>query len=106
MDLTPEVEPCSVTEEAVVADLIRIIAHELDVRIAEEQIDPTAPLLEGGLMLDSMVLFELITRVEQRYGVGFPADNLSSEVFASIEVLARNIVAMTPGRPVGDGAPA
>lgn len=100
MDTTPDRE--STTDATtVVAELTRIIAHELDVRLDEGQIDPTTPLLEGGLMLDSMVLFELISRVEQRYGVSFPADDLRGEVFASLEVLARNIVAMIAARGEG-----
>lgn len=84
------------TTEDVVAELTRMIAHELDVRIVADSIDPTVPLLEGGLMLDSMVLFELITLIERRFGVVFPADDLSSEVFASLTVLADHILALSP----------
>jgi len=96
MDTTPETLPRRLTVAVVLAELKRMIAHELDVRIPEEHIDPTVPLVDGGLMLDSMVLFELITLIEARFGVAFPADNLSSEVFASLDVLARNIVGLAP----------
>jgi acyl carrier protein len=96
MDTTPEILPQRLTVALVLAELTRMIAHELDVRIPEEHIDPTVPLIDGGLMLDSMVLFELITLIEARFGVAFPADNLSSEVFASLDVLARNIVGLAP----------
>jgi len=75
----------------IVATLTHIIAHELDVRIPEEDIDPTVPLLEGGLMLDSMVLFELIASIEERYGIRFPTEDLRTEHFANLEVLARYI---------------
>ena len=73
-----------------------MIAHELDVRIDEKAIDPTVPLLEGGLMLDSMVLFELITLIEKRYGITFPTENLSSEIFANLTVLSQHILAVMP----------
>lgn len=80
----------------VVTELTKMIAHELDVRIEEKDIDPLVPLLEGGLMLDSMVLFELITLIEKRYGVVFSTENLNTAVFANLTVLAQNIVAMRP----------
>lgn len=79
--------------QTIVTALKEMIAHELDVRIDEKAIDPTVPLLEGGLMLDSMVLFELITLIEKRYGIAFPTENLNSEVFANLTVLSQYIVA-------------
>jgi acyl carrier protein len=84
------------TQPAIVAVLTHIIAHELDVRIPEQDIDPTLPLLDGGLMLDSMVLFELIAKIEERYGVSFPSEDLRTEHFANLEVLARYIGSLRP----------
>jgi acyl carrier protein len=89
------------SEQAIVAALTHMIAHELDVRIAEEDIDPSVPLLDGGLMLDSMVLFELIAKIEERYGVSFPTEDLRTEYFANLEVLAAHVAAM---REAGSGA--
>lgn len=85
------------TPDIILTELKAMIARELDVRIPEEKIVTNVPLLEGGLMLDSMVLFELITLIEERYGVAFPADDLNSEVFASLEILAQNIFALAQG---------
>ncbi|NJK33224.1 MAG: acyl carrier protein [Deltaproteobacteria bacterium] len=82
------------SEQAIVAALTHIIAHELDVRIPEQDIDPKLPLLEGGLMLDSMVLFELIAKIEERYAVSFPTEDLRTEYFANLEVLAGHVAAM------------
>ena len=84
------------TRPAIVAALTHIIAHELDVRIPEQDIDPTIPLLESGLMLDSMVLFELIAKIEERYGISFPTEDLRTEHFANLEVLARYIESLHP----------
>ncbi len=89
---------------ATIAELTKMIAHELDVRMEEQDIDPTVPLLEGGLMLDSMVLFELITLIEKRYGVIFPTENLNTEVFANLTVLAENIVTLRVRADNGSGA--
>ncbi len=78
----------------IVAELTKMIAEGLDLRMEDTVIDPTAPLLEGGLMLDSMVLFEFIALIEKRYDVSFPADELNSQTFASLNVLAQNIADM------------
>jgi acyl carrier protein len=82
------------TVDSIVLELIHMVAHELDVRIEVKDIDATVPLLDGGLMLDSMVLFELITLVEKRWHVSFPGDDLNTEIFANLTVLAGHILAM------------
>lgn len=89
---------------AIVADLTHTIAHDLDVRIDQKDINPTVPLLDGGLSLDSMVLFELITHIEKRYGVIFDSQNLHSEVFKNLSVLARNIHEMASRAAAQSGA--
>jgi len=110
MDAVTEIHSHAMTKPnpvlVVVAELTKMIAHELDVRIEEKDIDPMVPLLEGGLMLDSMVLFELITLIEKRYGVVFSTENLNTEVFANLTVLAQNITAMRPAMDAGTGAAA
>ncbi|WNG38784.1 acyl carrier protein [Archangium violaceum] len=73
---------------AIAEQLKKMIAHELDVRIPESQIDFTVPLLEGGLALDSMVLFEFLTLIEKRYGIEFADQHLRPEVFENLTVLA------------------
>lgn len=92
------------TVQSIIEELTKMIAHELDVRIEEKDIDPAVPLLEGGLMLDSMVLFEFITRIEERFGATFSTQNLSSEVFANLTVLAQHIHAMTQDPERRNGA--
>ena len=80
--------------DSIVGELIHMIVHELDVRIEAQDVDATVPLLDGGLMLDSMVLFELITLVEKRWNVSFPGEDLNTEIFANLTVLAGHIHAM------------
>jgi acyl carrier protein len=108
MDAVTEIHRPAMTKSnpvlVVVAELTKMIAHELDVRIEEKDIDPMVPLLEGGLMLDSMVLFELITLIEKRYGVVFSTENLNTDVFANLTVLAQNITAMRPQLDAASGA--
>ncbi len=82
----------------IVAQLRRMIVEELDARIKEEEVTDDVPLLEGGLALDSIVLFELITLIEKRYGFEFADQNLHTELFANLTVLAQHIHGATAQR--------
>jgi acyl carrier protein len=93
-DATASEPPNPAAIQEVITELTRMIAHELDLRIEEASISPTAPLLDGGLMLDSMVLFEFIALIEVRYGVTFSIAALNSRNFGSLTVLARQILLM------------
>ncbi|MCY1014855.1 phosphopantetheine-binding protein [Pyxidicoccus sp. MSG2] len=89
----------SVPEVAqLVVELRRMIAHELDVRIQESDISDDISLLEGGLALDSIVLFEFIALIEKRFGFEFSDKGLSPETFASLTVLAQHIHGMAAQR--------
>lgn len=83
----------------IIAELKRIIVEDLDVRIAATDVTPEVPLLEGGLALDSIVLYELITLIEKRFGFEFPDDNLNTAQFESLTVLARYIHGAAAERP-------
>ncbi|MDC0711354.1 phosphopantetheine-binding protein [Stigmatella sp. ncwal1] len=75
----------------IVTQLRRMIVHELDVRIQEEELTDDTSLIDGRLALDSIVLFELITLIEKRFGFEFSDQNLRMEVFASLTALAQHI---------------
>jgi acyl carrier protein len=75
----------------IVEQLRRMIAHELDVRIQEEELTADTSLIDGRLALDSIVLFELITLIEKRFGFEFADQNLRMEVFSSLTILAQHI---------------
>jgi acyl carrier protein len=81
-------QPAPADTTAIIEQLKKMIAHELDVRIPESKIDATVALLEGGLALDSMVLFEFVTLIEKRYGIEFADQHLRPEVFENLTVLA------------------
>jgi len=83
----------------IVAELQRIIVEDLDVRIAAADVTPEVPLLEGGLALDSIVLYELITLIEKRFGFEFADDNLNTAQFENLTVLARYIQGAVAQRP-------
>jgi len=78
-------------EDPVIEKLRRIVADDLDVNLPYDQIDPTVPLFEEGLALDSVVLVELISFVERRFGIELRDDALNMATFQNLESLARVI---------------
>jgi acyl carrier protein len=76
-----------------IEQLKQMLAEDLNLPIPLEQIDPDAPLLDGGLNLDSLAIVDLITLTERDFGVHFGEDDLTMDVFASLRTLATAIVA-------------
>jgi acyl carrier protein len=59
--------------------------------IKPEDIDPDAPLVGGGLGLDSIDTLELLVILEKDYGVTVPDVNVGRSVFASVRSLAQYV---------------
>lgn len=76
--------------------LKHLVSEKLDMNIRIEDIDPGAPLLGDGLNLDSLALVELISLVEDSFGIEFGERDLNMESFASLRNLAAVIAAQTP----------
>ena len=78
--------------EIIIDKLKKIIAEELDVNLALEDIDENTPLLESGeeksLGLDSITIVELISLIEQGFEIEFSDSELNPENFANLKILA------------------
>lgn len=59
--------------------------------VKPEDIDAEAPLVGGGLGLDSIDTLELLVLLEKEYGVTIPDVNAGRKVFASVRSLAAYI---------------
>ncbi len=79
--------------EQIIDRLKHIIANELDVNVRAEDIDANASLFEDGLGLDSVVIVELITLIEQSFGFQFAEDELNVELFQNLETISQAITA-------------
>jgi acyl carrier protein len=75
----------------IIATLRYMLVEELDVRLTAEAVTDDVPLLEQGLGLDSIVLYEFITLIEKRFGFEFADQSLDTKVFANLSVLAQHI---------------
>ncbi|HWM95354.1 MAG TPA: phosphopantetheine-binding protein [Thermoanaerobaculia bacterium] len=72
----------------IVTELKRIIADDLDVNLKFDEIDDKVPLLGAGLHLDSVVIVELISLIEDRFGFEFDDSDLNLESFRNLTTLA------------------
>jgi acyl carrier protein len=59
--------------------------------VTPADIDPDAPLIGGGLGLDSIDTLEILVILQKDYGVTVPDVNEGRKVFASLRALAQYI---------------
>ena len=90
------------TSDQVLEGIKRIIAEDLELDVAYEDLTPAVPLFEDGLALDSVVLVELISFIEKRFDIVLPDDLLTVDTFKDLQsvaqvVSARLAVVAAPG---------
>lgn len=72
-----------------------IIASDLDVNIELEEISDDISLLESGLALDSVVIVELISLMEQRFGFHFSDEDMKPALFENLTTLSQFVAGKT-----------
>jgi len=85
---------------AVMSRLKTLIVDEMDVNLAPGEIADDASFFESGLGLDSIAIVELISLVEEEFGVRFTDEDLVPASFRSVQVLSQVIadkLAAAPG---------
>ena len=88
MQLTPSVSQQTAFE----AEVAALIAQAVNLETSPHEIDPTAPLFNEGLGLDSIDLLEIALAVTQRYGCELRSDDPdNATIFASLRNLAAHI---------------
>jgi acyl carrier protein len=92
--------------EEVVQRIKRILVDDLEVGVTPGEIPDDYSLMEEGLALDSILISELIARIEIRFGLQFDDTVLASELFDNLSVLAAFVhdclVAKSQGERNGD----
>lgn len=74
--------------EIILEQLKTILADRLDANIKRAEITPTVSLLEDGLGLDSIMLVELVSLVEETFGFQFAEEELDLTIFTNLQTLA------------------
>jgi len=73
--------------DRIISSLKEILAHDLDVGLELEEIDPDASLKQD-LKIDSVAMVELISAIETRFEFSFEDSDLVTQSFANLRVLA------------------
>jgi acyl carrier protein len=71
-----------------IAQQIKRILGDMQLNIVPEEIPDDYSLLEGGLALDSILIAELIARIEDRFGLNLDDRVLDVELFNNLTLLA------------------
>ena len=74
--------------QTIVKQLKTIISEKLDVNLSYDEIDEKVSLFEDGLGLDSIAIVNLIVAIENEFSFSISDDELSADLFKSINVLA------------------
>jgi acyl carrier protein len=74
--------------DIIIEQLKTIIAERLDTNIKREEITPDVSLLEDGLGLDSIMVVELVSAIEEHFGFEFGEDELDLKILADLRTLA------------------
>jgi acyl carrier protein len=78
-----------VTEASeIIQEIKHILVEDMQLNVIPEEIPDNYSLLESGLALDSILIAELITRIEDRFGLRFNDDVLNAELFNNLSLLA------------------
>jgi acyl carrier protein len=79
------------SDQVVLDQIKRSVVEDLDLNLSYEELDETVPLFEEGLALDSVILVELISFIEKRFGIQLEDDLLNMETFRNLQSIARVI---------------
>ena len=82
--------------ETIIEQLKTILADQLDANIKRAEITLDVSLVEDGLGLDSIMLVELVSLVEENFGFQFAEDELDLEIFSNIQTLATFVATKQP----------
>lgn len=75
-------------ESIIVADVVGVVVETLGLRGPSAELTADTALLGGISEFDSLAVVELITALEQRFGIRIEDDDVTAEAFATIGTLA------------------
>jgi acyl carrier protein len=76
------------TEASVTQQIKQILVEDMELNVIPEKIPDDYSLSEGGLALDSILIAELITRIEDRFGLQFDDRVFKAELFNNLRLLS------------------
>jgi acyl carrier protein len=83
----------------IIEEIKRILVEDMQLNVVPEEIPDNYSLLESGLALDSILIAELITRIEDRFELQFDDEVLNAELFKNLNLLASFVAQRRPAAP-------
>jgi acyl carrier protein len=80
----------------IIQEIKHILVKDMQLNVIPEEIPDNYSLLESGLALDSILIAELITRIEDRFGLRFDDNVLNAELFNNLSLLAGFVAQRQP----------
>jgi acyl carrier protein len=80
----------------IIQEIKHILIEDMQLHVIPEEIPDNYSLLESGLALDSILIAELITRIEDRFGLRFDDNVLNAELFNNLSLLAGFVAQIQP----------
>ncbi len=78
--------------ESLEKEIAELIIESLNLDIEPEDIDPTAPLFNDGLGLDSIDALELAVGISNKYGFRLRSDDKKNKhIFSSLRALSEHV---------------
>jgi acyl carrier protein len=72
----------------IIQQIKHILVEDMQLHVVSDEIPNDYSLLESGLGLDSILIAELIARIEGRFGLHFDDRVLDAELFNNLTLLA------------------
>ena len=83
-----KVENKLIETKDIIQQIKHILVEDMQLNVVSDEIPNDYSLLEGGLGLDSILIAELIARIEDRFGLHFDDRVLDVELFNNLTLLA------------------
>jgi acyl carrier protein len=78
----------TLTETTAVQQIKQILVEDLELNVVAGEIPDDVSLLDSGLAMDSILIAELIVRIEERFGFQFDDRMLETKLFENLSGLA------------------
>ena len=72
----------------IIQQIKHILVEDMQLNVVHDEIPDDYSLLESGLGLDSILIAELIARIEDRFGLQFDERVMDAELFNNLTLLA------------------
>ena len=79
------------TYEKITQDIKAIVLTRLGISLDSSELSISDSLIGGRFNIGSMTAIDILSAIEQRYGMQFPDEAITTDLFSSIESLSHSV---------------